>query len=360
MHSQNFCVSLTSMSTYQSSRQIVINSNKEAGQIHPVLKTLFLLSVVLLGAWPALAQERTCDKMQFPVFVTDKDGHMTTTLSAADFVVESGGSPMNVVALGNDVRPHRVVILLDVSGSMRGVGPRLWPVVMALARNASHAGGDNNQLALMLFSDRVLETADFSQGRVAVQRRLEEITGDPAYPEPGKANDSRIYDALRAGSRLLPNATSADSFLVITDGVDEGSENNPDELFHLLSNSMVRVFAMLVDPIPGREWNSRPQVLAFERLVQKSGGRIFGPIDAAEFRDSARTADTRKAIDERLEQFYQGIFANDLLTVQAPAGIHKKQSIRLFLIDSTRQQIKKGQLFFPHELGPCARTETSP
>jgi hypothetical protein len=228
---------------------------------------------------------------------------------------------------------------------------------MALARHASHAGGENNQLALVLFSDRVLETVGFSQGRVAVQHRLEEVTGDPAFPVPGKGNDSRIYDILKEGSRLLRNATSADSFLVITDGFDEGSESKPDEILNLLSNSMIRVFAILVDPLPGKEWSLRPQVFAFDRLVQKSGGNIFGPIDAAEFRNSAKAADTRNAMDERLDQFYRGIFANDVLTIQAPSGIQKPEGIRLFLTDPTRQQLKKAQIFFPHEIGPCSSIE---
>jgi VWA domain-containing protein len=337
----------------------VINSNKEASHIKPVFKMLFLLFVLFLWPWPALPQEATCEKKQLPVFVTDKDGHVMTTLTSADFIVESRGAPMSVVAWNNDARQHRVVILLDVSGSMRGVGPRLWPVVMALARHASHAGGENNQLALVLFSDHLLETVGFSQGRVAVQHRLEEVTGDTAFPLSGKANDSRIYDVLKEGSRLLRNATSADSFLVITDGIDEGSESKPDEILNLLSNSMIRVFAILVDPFPGKEWSHRPQVFAFEKLVQDSGGKMFGPIDAAEFRNSAKTADSRKAMDERLDQFYQGIFANDVLTIQAPPGIQKPEGIRLFLTDSTRQQLKKAQVFFPHEMGACSSVETS-
>jgi hypothetical protein len=320
---------------------------------------LFLLFVLFLWSGPALPEEGTCEKRQLPVFVTDKDGHMMTMLAAADFKVESRSAPMSVVAWNNDTREHRVVILLDVSGTMRGLGPRLWPVVMALARHASHAGGKNDQLALVLFSDRVLETVGFSKGRIAVQQRLVDVTGDPAFPEGRKANDSRIYDVLKEGSRLLPNATSADSLLVITDGIDEGSENKPDEILNLLSNSMIRVFAILVDPLPGKEGSFRPQVFALERLVQKSGGKIFGPIDAAEFRNAAKTTDTRRAMDERLDQFYQGIFANDLLTIQAPSDLQEPVGIRLFLTDSARQQLRKGQIFFPHQIGPCASIEKS-
>jgi hypothetical protein len=207
----------------------------------------------------------------------------------------------------------------------------------------------------------VLETVGFSQGRVEVQHRLEDVTGDPAFPAPGKANDTRIYDVLKEGSRLLRNATSADSLLVITDGIDEGSESKPDEILNLLSNSMIRVFAILVDPLPGREWSLQPpgQRFAFERFVQKSGGKVFGPIDAAKFRNSAKTADARKAMDERLDQFYRGIFANDVLTIQAPSGLQKPEGIRLFLTDSTRRQLKKAQVFFPHEISPCPSVQPS-
>jgi hypothetical protein len=326
-----------------------------------VFELLFFLLVLFVWSSPALSQEGTCENRQLPVFVTEKDDRIVTTLTSADFALKNRGVPMTVVAWNRDARLHRVVIFLDVSGSMGGLGHRLWPIVMALARHASYALAENSDLALVLFSDRVLETEGFSQGRDAIRQRLEEVAADPVFPDAWKADDSRIYDILKEGGRVLGNSTSADSFLVITDGFDEGSKSKPDEILDLLSSSMIRVFAILVAPLPGLKSSVNPGAFAFVSLVEKSGGKVFGPIDAnnTAFRNSAKTAEARKVMEEQLGQFYRGIFANDVLTIQAPSTIQKPEAIRLSLTDSARRQLKRPQIFFPHEIGPCSNIGTS-
>jgi uncharacterized protein (DUF58 family) len=329
--------------------------------MNAVNKAAFLALFLLLSAWPTLPQESGCEKRLLPVFVTEKDGSMvTTTLTPADFKLESRSGSMSVVALKHDERRHRVIIMLDVSASMRGlVGPPLWPVAMALARHASYAGGENSDLALVLFSDHVLETIGFSRGRAAIQQRLEEVAKDSAFPMPRKANDSRIYDILEKEALDLENPTSADSLLVITDGADEGSTTKPDQVIDFLSSSMIRVFTILVDPIQGQQSSVGPD--AFVRIVNRSGGKVFGPIDSANnaFRKTAKTAEAQKVLEEQLEQFYRGIFANDLLVIQAPSAIQKPEAVDLTLTDSARHKMKKVQIHFPHEIRPCPEIGTS-
>jgi hypothetical protein len=329
-------------------------------EMNAVSKAVFLALFLLLSAWPALPQESACEKRLLPVFVTEKDGSVATALTSADFKLESRSGSMSVVALKHDERRHRVIIMLDVSASMRGlVGPPLWPVAMALARHASYAGGENSDLALVLFSDDVLETIGFSRGRAAIQQRLEEVAKDPAFPMPRKAKDSRIYDILEKEVQDLEGPTSADSLLVVTDGADEGSTAKPDQVIDLLSSSMIRVFTILVDPIQGQPSSVGPD--AFVRIVERSGGKAFGPIDSENtaFRKTAKTADAQKVLNERLAQFYRGIFANDLLVIQAPCAIQKPETVDLTLTDSVRHEMKQLQTHFPHEIGPCSEIGSS-
>ena len=320
---------------------------------------LFALFFFLL-AWPVLAQVRTCERRQLPVFVTEKDGTVLTNLTSADFKLENRSASMSMVTLNHDERQHRVVIMLDVSGSMGGgVGSPLWHAVMALARHASNAGGENSDLALVLFSDRVLETVGFSQGKVAIQHRLAEIAQDRAFPEPAKANDSSIYDTLREAVLMLNDPTSADSLLVITDGLDEGSKTKPDEILNLVSSSMIRVFTILVDPIQGQPSSVGPN--GFVRIVQRSGGTVFGPIGSnnAAFRKSAKRAEAQQLMEDQLGQFYRGIFANDVLVIETPSVILKPEAVDLILTDSARHEKKKVQIHFPHEIGPCPEIGSS-
>jgi hypothetical protein len=323
--------------------------------MNSVRKAIYSALFLLLSAWPMLPQESTCGKRLLPVFVTEKDGSMVTTLTSIDFRLESRSGTMSMVGLKHDERRHRVIIMLDVSASMRGLGDPLWPVAMALARHASFAGGENSDLALVLFSDRVLETVGFSQGKAAIQQRLEEVAKDPAFPMPRKANDSRIYDILKEQVLKLENPTSADSFLVITDGLDEGSTAKPDQIIDLLSSSMIRVFTILADPIQGQPSTVGPD--AFVRIVQRSGGKVFGPIGSnnAAFRKSAKMTEAQKMLEDQLGQFYRGVYSNDVLVIQTPSVILKPEVVGLTLTDSARQA-KKVQIHIPHEIGPCADT----
>jgi hypothetical protein len=322
----------------------------------PVLLALFLL----LSGRTTEPQDNPCENMTIPVFTTEKDDRPITTLSAADLKLGNRSASMSIIGLQHDERRHRVILMLDVSGSMRGViGRPLWPVATTLARHASYAGGENSDIALVLFSDHVLETIGFSGGRAAVQQRLGEVANDPSFPRPSKAGDSRIYDSLKKEILDLRDPTSADSLLLITDGGDEGSTARPDEILDLLSTSRVRVFTILVDPAPGSR--TGPDIDPFIRMVKKSGGNVFGPINSenSAFLRTAKTAEANRVLGERLQQFYHGIFENDLLAIRAPFAIPKRQSFDLILTDSSGHKMKNAQIHFPNEIGPCSEIGSS-
>ncbi len=310
-----------------------------------------------------LAQENVCRERLLPTFVIDKDGNPVRNLSPSDFQLKNSATSMSVAAWNPDGRRHRVVILLDVSGSMRGFsGPGFRNALMAITQHVVSIHSENGQFALMTFSGHVIETVGFSQGSAAVRHRMEEISNNPAYAnQPGKPGTA-IFDAMKEGFHLLESPTSADSLLVITDGLDEGSNTKPSDLLALLSVPMVRVFSILmVDPVfmvdrvyGGQRQN--PKSVAFTDLVEKSGGRVFGPVDLAKtgLSNSPHSAELRDAFEERLLQFYRGILQNDIVTVEMSSGvITKPEPLRLSLSDTAQRQWKHAQIFYPREIGAC-------
>lgn len=52
--------------------------------------------------------------------VTDRDGRLVTTLTRNDFEVRDEGRPQPIIAFDNTPRPIRLIVMLDVSGSMSG------------------------------------------------------------------------------------------------------------------------------------------------------------------------------------------------------------------------------------------------
>src|SRR5437870_10965617 len=54
------------------------------------------------------------------VTVTDRDGRLVTTLTQGDFEVRDEGKPQPITLFDNTPQPIRLIIMLDVSGSMEG------------------------------------------------------------------------------------------------------------------------------------------------------------------------------------------------------------------------------------------------
>jgi Ca-activated chloride channel family protein len=59
------------------------------------------------------------------VTVTDRDGRLVTTLSQPDFEVRDEGKPQPITLFDNTPQPIRLIVMLDVSGSMEGNLPLL-------------------------------------------------------------------------------------------------------------------------------------------------------------------------------------------------------------------------------------------
>src|SRR4249919_2958947 len=59
------------------------------------------------------------------VTVTDKDGRLVATLSKDDFEIRDEGKPQPITLFDNSPQPIRLIVMLDVSGSMQGNLPLL-------------------------------------------------------------------------------------------------------------------------------------------------------------------------------------------------------------------------------------------
>ena len=83
------------------------------------------LTLCLLAAIGAAAQQPPTfrsgsDAVRVFVTVTDRDGRLVTTLAQRDFEVRDDGKPQPITIFDNTPQPVRLIVMLDVSGSMEG------------------------------------------------------------------------------------------------------------------------------------------------------------------------------------------------------------------------------------------------
>jgi VWFA-related protein len=83
------------------------------------------LVACVAGAPVALGQQQPVfrggsEAVRVFVTVTDRDGRLVTTLERGDFEVRDEGKPQPITQFDNKPQPIRLIVMLDVSGSMTG------------------------------------------------------------------------------------------------------------------------------------------------------------------------------------------------------------------------------------------------
>src|SRR5204863_7722611 len=89
---------------------------------------IITVAVSMLAAVPAGQQpvfRGSGDIVRVFSTVTDRDGKLVTTLGRDSFEVRDEGKPQPITQFDNTPQPVRLVVMLDVSGSMAGNLPLL-------------------------------------------------------------------------------------------------------------------------------------------------------------------------------------------------------------------------------------------
>ena len=87
-----------------------------------ILTSGILAAYLAVGLGAAAQQQPTfrgtADNVRVFTTVTDRDGRLVTTLEQKDFEIRDEGKPQPITLFDNSPQPIRLIVLLDVSGSM--------------------------------------------------------------------------------------------------------------------------------------------------------------------------------------------------------------------------------------------------
>jgi Ca-activated chloride channel family protein len=151
------------------------------------------------------------DAVRVFVTVTDRDGRLVTTLTQADFEVRDEGKPQPIALFDNTPQPIRLVLMLDVSGSMEGN--------LALLREASEQLfarlRPDDRLRIGSFGEEIVVSPSFTRDlrelRAALPRSIR-----PDAPTPLWRALDEALDAFKDEGDERPVV------LVLSDGKDSG------------------------------------------------------------------------------------------------------------------------------------------
>jgi VWFA-related protein len=296
----------------------------------------------------AFAQEPSCLHRTLPLSVEDAKGFQVQGLIPADFQVKLRDTPVKILSIVPDERPHRIVILVDASGSMA----EKWGRALAPASTLAESNLPNTELALLIFGTSIYEQIGFSEGHTLIARRLRQLTKDSKDATKFVHGKTALYDSLLAGLQLLGTTTSADIIYVISDGGDNASRAHVDELTRRLTASGVRLFVSLVVSEAGQRSRTPEEVQGptdLSELVRKTGGEIIEPFGLRAYVD----AKVMEQVSAALNNFHHNMLHASLLEVELPGPPDKKRNWELKPSAENRKRWKDVRIIYPEELEPC-------
>ena len=199
----------------------------------------------------------------------DKSGRHPAAVDSLKFSVEVHGRTVSNVHAEQRQRPRQIFLVQDVSASMRDSNARQRS--MQAVRDFAASASPEDKLALVDFNDSYFL----------------DITPESAPAFLEKYDDTEFQEGLRffggtalfdaviaSASYLEKEPQEGDSVLVISDGADDASKRNAEQMERELLRSKIRLYVLLLAPPKHPNPNdgrSRSQLMD---VVRETGGVV--------------------------------------------------------------------------------------
>jgi Mg-chelatase subunit ChlD len=296
-----------------------------------------LVAVLALPAAGVAQNVDSCLSAHIAVNAVDKQGRIVPGFPPESFHVKAGDGLLTVKSAQTGVG-HRVVLVVDVSGSINK-SEHTWGIARVAAGNLLVAAPSTMRVALVLFSDRIVDTIGFDRPPTDIVERLAKL-------ENGKGRTA-ILDAIDYSIKLLQPTGLGDAIYVISDGGENASKTHRTDVEKKLLAGRIRLFTFILRP---RTQLATPEEAArlnlLEELTQVSGG-------AAVDEDSTESFDARQRLSVALQHGYDRIAHFYDLQLSIPERLAKKERLRLEIVDQDGKKRKDLSVSYPQYLLPC-------
>jgi hypothetical protein len=319
-------------------------------------RTIFSLALLLSIPTSIFAQQPDCRHRTIPVNVVDDKDVPVAGLTAENFRGEFRGEPVRIVSADFGARPIRLVILLDLSGSM-GAGEKHL-VADILVSQILLSALNGSQVALITFSDKVQIRFGLRQDKQAVEDVLRELNLAELKSFKGQ---TALWDAVGEAVSLLNPSQPGDVVYAVSDGGgDNRSHKRASVVEKMLLDSSLRFFAFLVpydEVYPRHSAEIGPGLEDLKALAQTAGGNainlwpanLSGPETHYDLspRGKKQISEAAGALYKQMQEFY-------FVEISLMKVVDKPRSWKLKLVPNGGRQIKGLSLHYPQRLFPCS------
>jgi VWFA-related protein len=202
-----------------------------------------LLTICAALVWQTVAGQDTTIRTTVPLVVlptsvTDKHGAVLSGLTASDFIVLDEGKPksVNIDVVDSGLAPIALVVLIQTSETSSSALAKIRKMGALLSQSVL---GENGELAVVTFSDRVDIVQDFT-------RDADQISTAFTGLKTGTGMEGRMLDAVSQSLRMLSDRPGSrrSNVLVIGESKDRGSDAKMDALAQTIQSTAVTIYGL--------------------------------------------------------------------------------------------------------------------
>ncbi len=191
-----------------------------------------------------------------PVSVNDPLGRPVSGLSAGNFDVTDNGEAQSISAFFRDEEPIALALVLDISGSMKGLLPQARRALTYFITNAN----DGDQFTLVEFSDAPEVT-------VPLTNDLEHIRYELLFNDSD--GETALIDAVYLGiTELQKSNLRRKAMIVVSDGGDNNSRYTLPELRTIVREASVLIYSVGIR-------SDQTNIALLQSFSEDTGGRTF-------------------------------------------------------------------------------------
>jgi VWFA-related protein len=285
--------------------------------------------LVMLSGVPLLAQDSAspgqstvlspAGAVSLWLTALDKKGRPVTDLTKDDLELSVGRveRPISRLTLSaNEVL--RWSILIDVSGSRESALPRAEQ--QFLPSFFQSVLGPNDLVDLTAFNDRIVSTSP-TNNQTVLRRELEQIAALAMHG--GSAVYDAVWSACNSRTGGLQHTTAKSVVVLISDGDDNASHHNSDEVADCLEAAQARLEFVGLRNAPKGGRQPETHANGIRKDAKTSGGVVY---------DVETDTDMNTAF-ESLAKILHAQYRLDFQPIAAPTG-GKKPAIRIRCVKS--------------------------
>ena len=317
--------------------------------------TRFCTILFLLAAFPpviAAQQHGGCEERMFPVNVVDARSQQILGLTREQFHVELRGQRVNVLSVKFESGAQRILMLVDVSGSMWSDAQQR-ELIELVADDMVSSGPPQAQLALSTFSDKFETIVKFGQGREAVREGILGLNhASKTTSSPSPSAETALNDAILEAADMFGSPETGDIVYVLTDGLDNESKSSTEKVRQYLEKRNIRLFGSVIHngrflPLSMGAADG-PELLG--NTAKETGG-YSTRLEVDHLKDS-----TLGTSDNAVHQLYKLMASFYLLDIELPTDPDKPRELKLTVANADGSKKKGTIVLYPQKIFPCDTT----